>query len=211
PDGVTVQIGNERLAAGRIVVALGAWAPASLGRVAGLGQALQVVRKVLFWFDAGAVTDAWLGAPIFIWETPNGESFYGIPPETAAEGVKTAIHSGGEPTHPDALDRSVRAADIEAMRAFLRKRLPSVAEAPVLRSAVCMYTMTPDTHFVLGLHPEQPNVAVAAGFSGHGFKFASVVGEILADLATDGATRQPIGLFDPARFGSGGAILNGAG
>jgi sarcosine oxidase len=63
-----------------------------------------------------------------------------------------------------------------------------------------MYTNTPDHHFIISLHPQYPQVAIAAGFSGHGFKFASVVGEILADLATEGSTKHPIALFDPKRL-----------
>ena len=70
-----------------------------------------------------------------------------------------------------------------------------------LRAKACMYTSTPDEHFVIGRHPRHPQVLVACGFSGHGFKFAPVIGEILADLATTGATAHPIGLFDPCRFG----------
>jgi sarcosine oxidase len=65
-----------------------------------------------------------------------------------------------------------------------------------------MYTNTPDRHFVIAIHPDHPQVAVAAGFSGHGFKYAPVVGEILADLVLDGSTRHPVALFDPRRFAS---------
>ena len=71
-----------------------------------------------------------------------------------------------------------------------------------LRAAACMYTTTPDENFVIAQHPASDRVAVACGFSGHGFKFVPVVGEILADLAIDGATKHPIGLFDPGRFSS---------
>lgn len=69
-----------------------------------------------------------------------------------------------------------------------------------LRAATCMYTNTPDEHFVIAPHPEHAQVTVACGFSGHGFKFVPVVGEVVADLCLDGATRHPVGLFDPARF-----------
>jgi sarcosine oxidase len=68
------------------------------------------------------------------------------------------------------------------------------------KSQVCMYTITPDKHFVIDLHPEYPQVSVACGFSGHGFKFASTVGEVLADLAERGNTKYPIGLFSAMRF-----------
>ena len=81
----------------------------------------------------------------------------------------------------------------------LRARVPDAA-GEFLRGVACMYTTTPDEDFVITVHPEHENVVVAAGFSGHGFKFTPVVGEILADLATTGSTSHPIGLFDPARF-----------
>jgi sarcosine oxidase len=85
------------------------------------------------------------------------------------------------------------------VRAFLREHLPAV-NGPRRRAAVCLYTLTPDRHFVLDVHPDHPNVALAAGFSGHGFKFASVVGEILADLADTGRTDLPIDMFRIHRF-----------
>ena len=88
------------------------------------------------------------------------------------------------------------------MQQWLATRMPALSRSTHLGAKPCMYTLTPDEHFVIGLHPEHPAVSVACGFSGHGFKFAPVVGEILADLAIDGTTRQPIGLFDPSRFTS---------
>jgi sarcosine oxidase len=88
------------------------------------------------------------------------------------------------------------------MRSYVAPRLPGMA-GPLLRAATCMYTNTPDGHFVVAVHPEHPQVSVACGFSGHGFKFTPVVGEILADLATDGSTTRPIALFDPRRPGIG--------
>ncbi len=88
------------------------------------------------------------------------------------------------------------------MRRWLSTRLPDLATAKWLGGRQCLYTLTPDEHFVLGLHPDSPSVAVACGFSGHGFKFAPVIGEILADLVTTGATTHSIGLFDPKRFGT---------
>ena len=85
------------------------------------------------------------------------------------------------------------------MRSYLADRIPAL-DSTCLAAQTCMYTNTPDRHFVIGLHPHHPGVSLAVGFSGHGFKFSSVVGEILADLAIDGKTRHPISLFDPKRF-----------
>lgn len=85
------------------------------------------------------------------------------------------------------------------MRGYLAERIPSLA-GECVHTVTCMYTNTPDHHFVITLHPEHPQISLAAGFSGHGYKFASVVGEILADLAINGETRHPINLFTPERF-----------
>ena len=87
------------------------------------------------------------------------------------------------------------------MRLALRPLLPSLANGTLVASVTCNYTLTPDHHFVIGLHPNHPQVVVASPCSGHGYKFATVVGEILADLAIDGTTRHPIDLFAPTRFG----------
>jgi sarcosine oxidase len=91
--------------------------------------------------------------------------------------------------HPD---------EVVAMAEHLRGALPTLPGRH-LTSVTCMYTTTPDHHFVIAVHPHREQVTVACGFSGHGFKFVPVVGEILADLATDGSTRHPIDLFDPRR------------
>jgi sarcosine oxidase len=136
--------------------------------------------------------------PVFISEEANGH-FYGLPMLDPA-GVKVARHYGApELLSPDQIDRTATSADVGPVRDFLLRRLPD-ATGPVRRSSICTYTLTPDRHFLLGLHPEHANVAVAAGFSGHGFKFASVVGEVLADLAEQGSTRWPIEMLHPGRF-----------
>ena len=111
-----------------------------------------------------------------------------------------AEHTGGTPVaDPLALDRSLDREEAARVAAVARARLPALGD-DLVHHAACLYTMTPDAHFLLGLHPEQSRVAIAAGFSGHGFKFASVVGAILADLALDGSTSQPIGFLAPGRF-----------
>ena len=86
------------------------------------------------------------------------------------------------------------------MREWLRQRMPALSAGELLDARTCLYTLTPDMDFLVGPHPQHPQVTIASPCSGHGFKFASVMGEILADLAVDGATRHPIALFDPMRF-----------
>src|SRR5439155_746313 len=92
--------------------------------------------------------------------------------------------------------------DEAILRTFVRRYFPA-GDGPTLSMHTCLFTNTPDTHFVIDAHPECPAVFIAGGFSGHGFKFCSVVGEILADLAECGSTRHDISLFRAARFAKG--------
>jgi sarcosine oxidase len=197
--GVRVTTARGVYEASRLVVAPGAWAPQLLGD---LGIPFTVLRQVLFWIEpAGSVAPfAPERFPIYIWETASA-TFYGFPHQQGVPGgVKAAIHHQGDPTTPQTIDRTVHPRDEAQLRAVLTERIPAL-RGPVIESVVCMYTMTPDSHFVVGMHPRRPNVVVASPCSGHGFKFASVLGEVLADLAQFGATRHPIALFTPIRFG----------
>ena len=185
-------------AADRLVLCPGAWAPGlvQLPRVP-----LTVLRKSLFWFAPEPpllARHAPPALPCFAFDTPTG-FFYGFP-ALDARGVKVAEHSGGRvATDPLTLDRAVDPDERRRIERWLGDHLPGVGRT-LTDHAACLYTMSPDHHFLLGLHPEHPQVAIAAGFSGHGFKFASVVGEILADLATTGRTSHPIGFLAPDRF-----------
>ena len=199
-SGVRVTTSSGAYEAGALVVSPGAWAPAL---VRDLELPLVVERQVMFWFDpAGGTAPFEVGRfPIYIWETAGGMQFYGFPAHDGpAGGAKVAIlRLDGGATTPETIDRTVHEAEVERMRTVVRGRLEAL-DAPLLTAKTCMYTTTPDEHFVIGLHPEHPQVAVAAGFSGHGYKFASVVGEILAELAAEGRTRHDIDLFAPDRF-----------
>ncbi len=196
-SGVTVRTEKEEFAADRLVITAGAWA----GRVlADLGLPLTVRRKVLLWFGTSQPSrfrrDVF---PVYITDQPEG-TYYGFP-VIDGSGLKVARHDGGQVVaDPASVDRNVTAADEADCRAFLRDHLPGV-DGLLTRSRVCLYTLTPDEHFAIGIHPQHAQVSVAAGFSGHGFKFASVVGEILADLAERGTTDLPIDMFRLTRFG----------
>lgn len=197
-SGVRVRTAKAAYEGRSLVIAPGAWGPQVL---ADLELPLRVERQVQFWFAPRG--DASLFRvdrhPIYIWETSTGVQFYGFPAHgPPGDGVKVAFFRMGYDTQPDELDTEVHPAEIDVMRGFLHDRIPQLGD--FLRGEPCMYTTTPDEHFVIGTHPSAPDVAVAAGFSGHGFKFASVVGEILAELVTEGTTRHPIALFDPKRF-----------
>jgi len=195
--GVAVETATHRYRAGQLVITAGAWAA---GLLADLAIPLTVRRKHLHWYACGDPrysTDR--GCPCFFYETPAG-LFYGFP-EVNGGGVKVAEHTGGaDIADPLTDDKAVELQDRARVEAFIRDYLPGVSMTPV-RHAVCYYTMTPDEHFVVDRHPGHGNVALVAGLSGHGFKFASVLGEILAELTLDGATRQPIGFLGLDRPG----------
>ncbi len=198
-SGVSVRTENGLYAAERLVVAAGAWAGELL---AGMGLPLEVTRQILFWFRprGGAEAFAPERLPIWIYEPDDGNMFYSFPAIDGADTVKAAFfRADGTPTDPKTIDREVREDEVGFIRRYLDRHVPSM-NGEFLGAKTCMYTNTPDQHFVISAHPDHPQVAVAAGFSGHGYKFCSVVGEILADLAIEGGTRHPVGLFSPKRF-----------
>lgn len=198
-EGVRVTTSRGVYEAERLVLTPGPWAPSLLAE---LHLPLVVERQVQFWFDPIGGIEPFLPDqfPIYIWELADDVAIYGFPALDGPQGgVKVAFHHGGTPTTADSLDREVSPAEIDALRQVLADHIPALA-GNCRDVAPCMYTNTPDEHFVIALHPRHPQVAIAAGFSGHGFKFACVVGEILADLATEGSTRHPIRLFAPERF-----------
>jgi sarcosine oxidase len=198
-EGVRVETHAGSYEAERLVVSPGAWAPQLL---ADLGIPLEVERQVMYWFEPTGGLEPFLPDrfPIFIWEPDDGNMFYGFPAQDDDRGIKSAFfRAGGVPTTPETIDREVQGEEIDFIRGYLAEHVPDLA-GRCLDARACMYTNTPDLHFVISAHPEHPQVAIACGFSGHGYKFCSVVGEILADLATEGTTRHPIDLFSPARL-----------
>ncbi len=199
-SGVRVETASGVYEAERLVVTAGAWAPKLL---ADLGLPLEVTRQILFWFDPVGGIEPFLSDrfPIFIWEPEDGNSFYSIPAHDGPRGgVKVAFfRADGTPADPETIDREVHDHEVEFMRSYLARYVPAL-DGEFHYAKTCMYTNTPDEHFVISTHPEYPQVAIAAGFSGHGFKFCGVVGEILADLVTQGETTHPIDLFSPSRL-----------
>jgi len=198
-EGVTVTTGRAIERAGRLVICPGAWAPELL---AGLGVPMVVERQLQFWFQPSGEPEAFLPGrcPVWVWDGGGDGQPYSLPAiDGIDEGVKVAWFRRGTPCSADTLDRTVSAAEIGEIAEVLRARVP-LLPGRFLRAVACMYTNTPDQHFVVASHPAHPQVVVACGFSGHGFKFAPVIGEIVADLAITGTTAHPIGLFDPRRF-----------
>lgn len=196
PDGVQVTTASDTWHVERLVVTAGAWAGRVLDR---LGLPLQPERNVVFWFDPGAASGDFAPGrfPIFIWDRPD-RTLYGLP-DVRGDGVKVAFHHTGDVVDPDRVQRQVSDDEIAAIRLRLAECIPAL-DGPPRAATACLYTNTPDEHFAIGIDPEFPRLVVAAGFSGHGFKFASVVGEILADLATFGRTEHPITMFALDRF-----------
>jgi sarcosine oxidase len=193
PGGVEVvtNAGSETFDAA--VIAAGPWIPALCP------LPLTVERQVMAWFQIEMDVD-WLTPdrfPVFFHQTELGD-MYGFP-TLDGHSVKIARHHDGEPTNPEDVRREVSNADLEPLRAFARSYLHGVTEK-VTRTAVCMYTNTPDRHFIIDLHPNSSHIVVISACSGHGFKFAPVIGDIAADLVSDGRTPRDISRFSAGRF-----------
>jgi sarcosine oxidase len=202
--GVTVVTDRGTYHAGHLVFTSGAWT-ASLVRE--LGVALTVTRQVVGWVWPRVPERFTLGRfPCWAIEDDASDFqglYYGFPMLSGAAmqvpGLRLARHAPGPVTHPDALDRSTTAADEGDFRPALAKYLPD-GDGPLLSMRVCMYTMSPDQHFVIDRHPGHDNVTVGCGFSGHGFKLAPTMGEALADLALHGRSELPIAFLGRARL-----------
>ncbi len=195
--GLRVTTTRGSYSAEQLVICPGPWAPQLLGH---FGVPITVERAVMYWLDPIGGVSGFEDHPIFIDENASGIQAYGFPAiDGPRGGVKVAFARKGIPCTPDTIDRVVHAHEISELTARVEELLPALA-GTCLRTATCMYSNTPDRHFVIARHPQCADVTVACGFSGHGFKFVPVVGEILADLAIDRATDHPISLFDPHRF-----------
>jgi sarcosine oxidase len=199
--GVRVRTSRGEYEAVHLVISPGPWAPQVL---ADLGLPLEVERQVLYWFQSSRGVELFQPGrlPIYIWKKGDGTMPYGFPAIDGAEGgVKVAFHAAPVTTRctADTIDRRVNAAEIGTMQDAIRGLIPAL-DGPCVNAVTCLYTNTPDRDFVLARHPAYDRVFIACGFSGHGFKFASVIGEVLSDLVTRGATQFDIGFLDPSRF-----------
>jgi monomeric sarcosine oxidase len=203
-DGAStwVETATGRFAADALIITAGAWA----GRVlADLGLPLEIRRKTLWWQAVDRPDDhAPDRCPVFISDSGHGE-IYGFP-IYGTPGLKIANHAGGEPVDPDRVDRQTHAGENADCLALAAELLPGMRQE-VVKSGVCLYAMTPDTDFIVDRHPEYDRVAIGAGFSGHGFKFAPAIGELLADLVTD-PNASPLARLAHARFGFDGARVS---
>jgi len=199
PSGaVAVRTALSRYESDYLVITAGPWAPQTLAE---LGLPLRVTRQVVFWFEPREPIGRYRDLPIYLYESSDGAPvLYGFPlTGPSSEGVKAAVHGSTELCTPETARREIRSEEEQAMRARLANTLPSLA-GRLLRAETCLYTMTPDENFILGAHPLHPSVLLAAGFSGHGFKFAPVIGELLSDLVANRKPSFDIAMFSPSRF-----------
>ena len=195
-EGVRVFTGHSVYTANQLLLSAGAWLGSLIGN---FKLPLRVERQVLFWFEPSSQRELFQpdGCPIYLWEYAPQRFFYGFP--DLGDGVKVAFHHQGEQTNPDVVRREVDNKEVEEMRALLRRFLPS-ADGVLKATTVCMYTNTPDEHFILDFHPDWPQVLIASPCSGHGFKFSAAIGEVCAKLLSGQQTLFDLSLFKLARF-----------
>jgi sarcosine oxidase len=192
-----VRTTRGRYEAGGLVICAGSWAAKLVPELVGLAVP---ERQVVAWLQPARPeyfrTDTF---PVFNLEVEEGR-YYGFP-SFLVPGFKFGkYHHRGEQVDPDGMNREPEPEDEELLRGFAQRYFPEGA-GPTLMLKSCLFTNSPDRHFILDLHPEHPEVAIAAGFSGHGYKFCSVVGEVMADLAERRETRHDIEFFRLGRFG----------
>jgi len=194
--GVEVRTDLGRYRADKLVICAGAWTAKLLPELSKLAIP---ERQVLGWFQPLRPDLFKLQVfPVFNVAVEEGR-FYGFP-VYGIPGFKVGrYHHLSQQVDPDAMDREVQREDEQVLRTFTRRYFPDAA-GPTMSLMTCLFTNTPDEHFILDRHPHLPQVCIAAGFSGHGFKFCSVVGEIMADLAQEGHSRHNLELFRFPRF-----------
>jgi sarcosine oxidase len=195
--GATVTTAKQTYHADQLIFSAGAW---SDKLVRDLGVPLVVTRQVMGWVEP-LRREPYLLGTLPVWAVDNGDGtiHYGFPVADDALGLKIAHHGPGTATDPDTVSRVPEPQDEQTFRPALRRFLPG-ADGPLKFMRICMYTNSPDGHFILDRHPVHPRVTIACGFSGHGFKFASVIGEALADLAMKGKSELPIQFLGLSRF-----------
>ena len=196
--GVEVVTDQDTYRAGQLVITAGPWT----GRIlSDLELPLECWRVFFAHYDSVKrdyyTPDA---CPITLWDTPGG-SYYAIP-YLPGQGMKVGRHDTGDVVDPETMKRTVDVAELRRQTEIIERYMPG-STGRVLEAETCIYTVTPDHHFIIDRHPEDENVFFACGFSGHGYKFASVIGEIMADLAEQGRTEHPIGFLSADRFVAG--------
>jgi len=183
-DEITVEAGGERYRAGKLILAGASWTPQLLAHF-GMRIPFEVTKEQVMYFQARDLRGFAFGEfPIWIWM--DDPSFYGFPVFGEPDAVKITQDCGGKPVDPDTRGFDEDPDITARVTAFVERRLPS-ALGPVVRVKTCLYALTPDRDFIIDTLPSYPNVSIAVG-GGHGFKFASLIGRILSELALDPST-----------------------
>ena len=198
PSRVEVVTDRATYSAEKLIITAGAWSAAA---AQDLGIELEVTRQVLAWFEPLGDPARFAPGTFPCWfvETKAPFGHYGFPILPGDPGLKIAIHERGETIDPADRVDPPRPEEIAALHAVFEEYFPGCA-GQLRESCTCKYTNSPDGHFIVGRHPRDERVNIACGLSGHGFKFASVLGEALADLAADGSTDLPVEFLAPRRF-----------
>lgn len=185
--GVRVVTSKASYESDKLLLSVGAWTTSLVGD---LEIPLEVERQTVFWFDTPAPESDYKPTrfPIYAYEFKPGVICYGFP--ELPKGVKASVmHDGEVVAAPEGISRVTTDADIESLRAALAPVLPDLSSGRVRNSTTCIFTNTPDHNFVIDFHPGHANVLISSPCSGHGFKFASAIGELQADLLTTGSSR----------------------
>ncbi|HWC78246.1 MAG TPA: N-methyl-L-tryptophan oxidase [Blastocatellia bacterium] len=197
PVYVATETGKE-IECGCALVASGPW---TRGLLPELDDVLYTTRQEVLYFKPASGDSSFDVSSFPIFFDP-GSGFYGFPVHHAGA-MKIANHNKGEPADPDSRNDHVSLRSIGECRAFFADLSPGLAGAEMVETRVCFYNNTPDDDFIIDWHPELDNVLIATGFSGHGFKFSSLVGRICAELLSTSQTVFDIERFRLARFGAG--------
>ncbi len=193
---IVINTQNGTYEAERMVVTAGAW---NAGLVGKLNLPLKVTRQVMFWFEPRANPEAFeIGAlPFWMWERGPQDFAYGFP--NVGKGFKLGHHQPLDEADPNGYNQQMTPEDEANVREWLERTFPDVG-GKLLRAETCLYTSTPDAHFLIDIHPKRPNIVLASPCSGHGFKFSPAIGEALADLSMHRETKHDLGLFRVDRF-----------
>ena len=203
-DRVCVHTKRGRYEAGRLLLAAGAWNKKLAGP---FGGQLMPKRVPVHWIDPPAAANFNLGAfPVNFWQLPAYEAtgtckyseFYSIPNMHSGGRVKVASHNCLEDCDPDRLEEEISVRELEGLGKFIEECIPALKHSDSFLN-ICMYTLTPDGEFCLGALPDHDSVFIAA-LAGHGFKFAPVLGGILADMLEGTPPAYDLTMFSPSRF-----------
>jgi sarcosine oxidase len=199
PDSVEVKTANETYSAAKLVIAAGSWAKSFLAML-DLDLPLTPCRCQEMYFNTNHADDYEIDRfPAFIAHLPSQYKYmpYGMA-SNQGSGLKVAWHGGQLVNHPSEIDYTPSQQEADLALQFGSKYLPDMVS--LRASRVCLYTMTPDEHWIIDKHPQYSHVVFAGGCSGHAFKFSTIIGKILSDLATVGQTEHDISLFKVSRF-----------